>query len=438
MNRYCFFLLFFLLPITLTSQTLVPVGEGWANNSVNATVFRKNSVVTYRNMQFTAYYDADGFLTLGKRRLNSQYWEISRTQYKGNVNDAHNSISIMVDADGYLHVSWDHHGHPLRYARSISPLSLQLGDKEEMTGENEQNVTYPEFFKLPDGNLIFMYRDGSSGRGNLVINKYDCKTKRWSQTQENLISGENKRNAYWQACVDEKGTINVSWVWRESWLVETNHDMCYARSNDGGNTWQNSRGETYALPITATTTEYACRIPQNSELINQTSMTTDDKGNPFIATYWREQDSKIPQYRIVYNDGEKWNVLNTNFRNTPFSLSGGGTKRIPISRPQIVVNKGTIHLIFRDEERQAKVSIATCSDIKKNEWTVEDLTHTSVDQWEPSYDTELWQKKKKLHLFVQKAEQIDGEGKADIAPQAVQILEVNKALIKGILMKNNK
>lgn len=32
----------------------------------------------------------------------------------------------MVDGTGYLHLSWDHHVHPLRYAQSVEPGSLKL------------------------------------------------------------------------------------------------------------------------------------------------------------------------------------------------------------------------------------------------------------------------------------------------------------------------
>ncbi|QIK59154.1 neuraminidase [Dysgonomonas sp. HDW5A] len=417
-----------LLPQLIYSQQLVPVGDGWANNSLNVTVFRKNSLVTYKDTQFIAYYDNDGFLILGKRKLPKREWTIHKTQYTGNVNDAHNSISIMADGDGYLHVSWDHHGHPLRYAKSIAPLSLELGDKQSMTGELEENVTYPEFYKMPNGDLIFIYRDGQSGKGNLVLNRYNVKTKTWNQLQKNLIDGEGKRNAYAQSCVDDKGVIHISWVWRETPDVATNHDLCYAKSLDGGITWMNSKGKIYILPIIAETSEYAALIPQNSELINQTAMTTDSKGNPYIATYWREKNSDIPQYHIVYNKHNEWRVLNLNFRNTSFSLKGGGTKRIPISRPQLIVDtKGkntNLFLLFRDEEREGKVSMAVCKDVDGNKWTVRDLTDFSVGSWEPSFDTELWRNKKQLHIFVQKADQVDGEGKADIAPQKVQVLEV--------------
>ena len=64
------------------------------------------------------------------------------------------------------------------------------------------------------------------------MNRYSLKEKKWSRVQDVLIDGENKRNASWQLYVDELGTIHLSWVWRETWHVETNHDLCYARSFD--------------------------------------------------------------------------------------------------------------------------------------------------------------------------------------------------------------
>ena len=107
-----------------------------------------------------------------------------------------------------------------------------------MTGKNEDRVTYPEFYSLPNGDLLFTYRDGVSGGGNLVLNRYDLKQKQWTRLQDKLIDGEGERNAYSQMAVDAKGTIHLSCVWRETPDVATNHDMCYARSTNGGKTWQ--------------------------------------------------------------------------------------------------------------------------------------------------------------------------------------------------------
>lgn len=420
--------LFLVLSITsLSAQKLVPVAEAWAGNSVNAVIFRKNSLVTHKQFQFIAFYNSDGYVVLGKRKLPKGDWELKTTQFTGNVRDAHNTISIMVDGEGYLHLSWDHHGHALRYARSLQPMSLDMTDKLPMTGLLETNVTYPEFYILPDGGLIFMYRDGQSGRGNLVLNRYDLSTREWKQLHSNLIDGERRQNAYWQACVDRQGIIHLSWVWRSTWDVSTNHDMCYARSRDGGVSWEYSDGKPYVMPIRADNAEYAWRIPQRSELINQTSMTTDDAGNPFIATYWRDQDSQVPQFRIIYKASDGWHSRSADFRTEPFSLSGGGTKMIPISRPQLLVkgkgHRASVRLLFRDEERNSRVSVAETCRISKNKWKVKDLTDFAVGAWEPSYDTELWKNKKRMHIFVQPVVQVDGEGVAQQAPTLVYVLE---------------
>lgn len=395
-------------PQSATEQaTLIPIAPGWAGNTVNVVVFRKNSVTTFGDTQYTAFYDPDGHVILAKRKLESDQWEIRKTQYSGNVKDAHNDICIAVDGKGILHMAWDHHANALRYARSNAPGSLELGERQPMTGKHEDR----------------------SGNGNLVINRLDASTGQWAQVQENLIDGQKQRNPYCQMAVDEKGTIHLSWVWRESGDVATNHDLCYAKSIDGGKTWLKSSGETYTLPINVTNAEIAVSIPQKQELINQTSMTTDSKGHPYIATYWREKDADIPQYHVVYHDGTKWQTSQVGKQTVSFRLGGTGTKRIPISRPQIVADSSggvdKAYLVFRDEGRGNKVSLAICDDLTKGDWRVNDLTSTPIGQWEPSYDLARWRKDKVLDIFNQSAEQRDGEGVANVPAEMVYILEWN-------------
>jgi len=411
----------------LAATKLIPIGMGWAKNSVNANILRHNSVVSHENKQYVAYYAEDGFVVLAKRKLGSEKWESKKTQYKGNVNDAHNSISIMVDGEGYLHMSWDHHGHPLRYCRSTAPGSLELTAKMPMTGKKEKRVTYPEFYRLPNGNLLFLYRDGSSGNGNLMMNHYDLKTKQWTRRQDAFISGEGKQNAYWQMCTDTKGTIHISWVWRRDSGVQTNHDMGYAQSTDEGRTWQKSNGEKYRLPISVGNAEYAVRIPENSELINTTSMCADAKGRPYIATYWRPKGTEVAQYNLIHHDGSKWHTSQISNRKTPFTLSGGGTKRIPISRCQIATDSSgendKAYMLFRDIERGDRVSVAICNNLKNGKWQFMDLTNFSVGMWEPSYDTEIWKRSKVFHIYLQNVGQGDGEKTENIPSKEISILE---------------
>lgn len=408
-----------------TKTNLVNVADGFSSTSVNTAVFRTNSLVTDGDTQYISFYDPEGYVTLGKRKHGNDNWELNRTQYKGNVKDGHNIISIGVDGEGYVHVSFDHHGNPLHYAKGVAPGSLELGEMQPMTGTDEGKVTYPEFYTLSNGDLLFVYRSGASGRGNMAINRYDVKTGKWERVQDSLVDGEEERSPYWQVYIDGNDVIHVSWVWRETWLVETNHDMCYAKSTDGGKTWLKSDGTPYALPITAKNAEYAWQIPQNSELINQTSMTADADSNPYIVTYWRSQDSEIPQYRIIWNDGKEWNHKQITNRTQPFSLSGGGTKMIPISRPRVVADGDYIGVVFRDKERGGVVSMAETTTGANGNWTVTDVTDFDVDAWEPSIDTQLWRSCKKLHIFVQPTHQGDGERAIESAPTTVSVLEIN-------------
>ena len=406
--------------------TLMPLGPAWSANSVNAVVFRNDPISSDSKRQYAAYYNADGRVVIASRELGKAEWTSTVTNLRGNVKDAHNAISIIVDGAGYLHVSWDHHDQPLHYVRSDAPGSIEFTDPMPMTGKHEDRLSYPQFFKLPDGNLLFFYRDGGSGRGNLVLNRYDVTTQTWTQLQDNLIDGQGHRNAYWEATVDGRGTIHLAWVWRESPNVASNHDICYARSSDGGKTWQRSDGKRYALPINVATAEIAAAVPQKHELINQTSICADDDGRPIIATYFRDKTG-IVQYQLIVNNGAKWTNHQVSHRKTSFSLEGGGSKQIPISRPQVLAatrdGKTKVWMVFRDIERDARVSVSQCDDLSQPKWMFRDLTSFSVKSWEPSFDRARWQRDGVLDLYVQVVGQGDGETLEEIEPQPAQVLE---------------
>ncbi|HVT88795.1 MAG TPA: BNR repeat-containing protein [Tepidisphaeraceae bacterium] len=402
---------------------LVPIAPAWAGNTINVAIFRRNAVVSDGQTQYASFYDQAGHVVLAKRALNSSTWDIHPTSLTGNLRDAHDAICIALDGDGFLHIVWGHHNIPMRYARSKAAGSLELTDPLPMTGQHENRVTYPEFYNMPDGGLVCMYRDGQSGSGNLVMNRYDQKNQKWEQLHANLIAGQGQRSAYWQGAVDEKGTIHLSWVWRDSLDVASNHDMCYAKSIDGGKTWLKSDGQPYELPITLDSAEYTARIPKAHELINQTSMTTDSKGRPYIATYWRDEGTDVPQYHVIYHDGQAWRTSSIGQQTVSFRLGGAGTKRLPLSRPLMLAEADRAFLLFRDDGRGDKISVAVCDDLSKGQWQIKDLTAGSVDMWEPTYDPNIWRGDRAIHLFVQKATQRDGEGVADIPAEMAYILE---------------
>ena len=400
--------------VPAATARVIPLGEtAWSGSSINVVANIRQALFTDSRTQFAAFYDAEGFMVLAKRALGADVWETRRSQYKGNVADAHNSISLVVDGAGFVHVSWDHHANALNYARGVAPGSLELGARLPMTGEHETSVTYPQFFRLSGGDLLFLYRDGASGRGSLVLDRYSTGSGKWDAVQPNLVDGEGKRSPYWGMTVDNQGALHLAWNWRESPDVASNHDLCYARSIDGGRTWTRSDGSPLALPITAATAEYAARIPTDHNLMNPPSVTADSRGLPLIVSYWSTDAGAPPQFQIVRLDGKGWQTISGPRRNDTFSLAGPGTKHPPISRAALFVEQGgraaPLHLIYRDDTRDGRIVAATLANATSGVWAEIDLTVSSVGAWEPSFDPVAWERFGQAQLLVQKVEQRDGD-----------------------------
>jgi hypothetical protein len=400
------------------SARIVPIlAEAWSGSSVNVVADQHHTLFSDGRVQYAAFYAADRRLVLARRNLSEDGWETVITPYTGNVADAHNTASIVVDGDGYLHLAWDHHASPLNYARGIAPGSLELGPKASMTGRREDSVTYPSFFRLPGGDLLFLYRDGRSGRGNVVLNRYDTKAPRWRQVHANLVDGEGARSAYVAATLDVRGTLHLAWNWRDTPDVATNHDLCYARSADGGATWTTSNGAPLALPVTAATAEYAARIPQGRDLMNPPSITADADGRPYVTTYWSPPGTHVPQFHVVRHDGARWQVIPAGRRTTPFSLQGTGTRRPPISRAVVLTRRRggkaqEVYLVHRDDG--GRITALSCDDIQSPRWTARELTAGGLGAWEPSVDPVSWQTSGEIHLLVQAVSQRDGDDRRPV------------------------
>ncbi len=72
-------------------------------------------------------------------------------------------------------------------------------------------------------------------------------------------SGLPDVNAYPNALAfDSQGNIHATWTWRTSGATyETNHNIDYARSSDGGATWTTMSGTPYTTPIYETNSQVA-------------------------------------------------------------------------------------------------------------------------------------------------------------------------------------
>ena len=419
----------------LAAAQVIPIAQNaFSGSSVNVLSGVKQTLYTRNGVQYAAFYNANAKLVVAKRALNNEQWQLRETPFSGNVNDAHNHISLVVDDKDYLHIAWDHHNTPLKYARSFEPGSLQLA-KAHMVSQPgaeavalENSVTYPQFYALNNGDLLFAYRDGGSGRGNLVLNRYHSQSQQWQRLHNSLIDGEGERSAYWDMAVDANGVLHLAWIWRETPDVATNHDLSYAQSTDNGVTWQRLNGQPYTLPITLATGEVVKAIPQQHKLMNPPVVTADAQSQPFIASYWADSPHDIPRYHVVFAAGERnnhdWQELKAPKVAQNFALSGHGTKRPPISRAVLLADStrdaGQVHLIYRDDYQQGNV-IALSSSLRYPAWRTTVLTNKAVGAWEPSLDIAQWHNHQQAHLLLQAVGQNDGNDQQSLATAPSEI-----------------
>jgi len=410
---------------------LQPIGPGYASTNTNATSFSRDNIATFGDQQFVAYYEpvADGGnVVVARRTLGSDTWVNTHTSFVAtNIHDPHDNVGLAIDGDGIMHLSWGHHVHDHRYARSTAPVTTpnstisftnNLGPAG-MTG-NETRLTYPEFVNLDNGDLLFYYRSGGSGNGDLRLNRYDTQSDTWSQVMapviDNAPSGTQYPytvNAYWNTpLVDDQGDLHLTWNFRSNQGTfsgfQTNHDLMYARSTDGGATWLKSDGTLYGGAITQANADRVLAIDQGSSYINTTSMDLDPNGLPVVVSWWAPRASQgdhTRQYMLAYSDGKDWHTSQiTDFAGEGFDtssrISEGSLGEYRMSRPTVLVDDdGRVLVLYTDYRSGNKLTLAHSMD--RENWEFIKLDDQDLGRWEPAIDTERWERDGVISMLYQ-------------------------------------
>lgn len=283
-------------------------------------------LLTEGQRQFVACYDAERRLTVAARTLGDDQWQVVRLPETLGW-DSHNYVTMAADDEGYLHLSGNMHGRPLVYFRSSRPWDIATFERiPAMVGRNEGRCTYPVFLRGAGGELLFTYRDGSSGSGDQYYNAYDPATKAWRRLMEGPItSGEGEVNAYFVGPVrGPDGWFHLCWVWRDTGDCATNHDLCYARSRDLVH-WQTSTGRPLALPITRATAEVVDPVPAGGGMLNGHTKIGFDRQGRVIISYHKFDERGNTQIYNARLEGGRWVIHQATDWGYRWEFHGGGT-----------------------------------------------------------------------------------------------------------------
>jgi hypothetical protein len=310
---------------------VLDISPVWAAHPVG---FR---LLTYKDQQFVAFYDDKRQMTVAQRKLGDKTWKMTKLP-KTTGWDSHNYITMAVDDEGYLHLSGDMHVNPLLYFRTSKPLDASTFEKiPNMVGTKETRVTYPVFMRGARGEFLYTYRDGSSGNGDQIYNKYDHKTKTWTRLLDKPLSdGEGERNAYFNLPkLGPDGYWHMVWVWRETPDASTNHDPSYARSKDLIH-WEKSDGSPQALPITLGTGDIVDPIPVKGGVINGNVKLGFDKEKRPIVSYHKYDAKGNIQIYNARKEGKEWKIYQASDWDWRWDFGGGGSIPFEVQLGQVV------------------------------------------------------------------------------------------------------
>ena len=317
---------------TQTIVQTIKIDRVWAGHPVGF------SLLTDKNRQYVAYYNADRHMMAGQRNLNEDAFSLtalpvtSRETSGGTSTvlgwDSHNYIAMAVDKDGFIHLSGNMHVHPLTYFRSTKPNDIStLVQVPEMVGSNEIRCTYPKFMVTREGDLIFHYRDGASGEGNEIYNLYDVASKKWSRLLDTpLTDGQGLMNAYQsQPQLREDNWYHVYWVWRDTPDCSTNHDLSYMKSPDLKK-WYNAFGQPIKMPATLDNKSLIVDpVPVKGGIINlAASLCLDDQKKPLFAYHKYDEAGKL-QFYVAWIEKNQWKSKKITDWDYRWEFSGGGS-----------------------------------------------------------------------------------------------------------------
>lgn len=297
---------------------------GGFGQCINGKSFQQDAVTSHAGWQYVGYYDADRRVCLARRRLPDSDWQHLRFQdYDFRSDDAHNTISLgLCPKDGTIHLAFDHHGHPLHYRVSRPQVATdpqKVAWEPSLFGPNTSEleagkrlgvVTYPRFWRTPDGDLQFCYRIGGSGNGDRMLVDYCPKSGVWQHTRQidsragtftDRFNTSPSRCSYPNGYTyNAEGRLHVTWVWRER-TQGANHDLMYAYSEDRGFTWRNNQGQLVAdsrTPGQAVSLDSpgitVVPIGREHYLMNTHGQAVDSQGR-IHTVVWHATDASLAQ-----------------------------------------------------------------------------------------------------------------------------------------------
>lgn len=214
--------------------------------------------------------------------------------------DAHRNPTLLLDDTGHLFVFYGAHNDPTRVLRSDRPY--EAGAWRKCAAIVDPTTSYPQPYQLLPGEVFVSYRERSSGWRSRVSRS---NVETWEDPVDIV---EFEGNAIYAMSIAETGdyphSIHLAWSRlgggteeeiRTKHLWARRYNIYYARSGDGGRTWQRSDGSPYDLPVREADAEKLYDSGESGVWLKDIQLDSDGRplilfidANPFTyVSHWK-------------------------------------------------------------------------------------------------------------------------------------------------------
>ncbi len=391
----------------LRFERSLDLGLAYANSSINASIFRQQSILALSDgSHAVAYFDAAGeacidVLSTSLLRLRSI--RIDPPIERRLLADGHCSINLGYSFDERVHFIYGAHGTlPIQGSIAQSTLVEPAGPVRIAGAVFAGTITYPQFYRV--GNeLQFWYR--SDPDSTIQFRRYDPAAAGFTATVASILAANGLEGPYFNQLAQLGRRLALSWMYRIPATdgIVRNEGLYLAISDDAGMTWQTRSGSPLAMPIERAALEPEIELPSTRQPLNQTSSCFSADGTLFVSYYAKDGNGAHQVYVARFgNDGPPAvEVVSDNTRH--FDLTGLGTLTLSLSRPQVVASNSHVHLIYRQD---GALIIASRDRAQVSaRWTIVRHDVGDLGVWEPTCCRETWETQRRLLVYVQHVRQ---------------------------------
>lgn len=218
-------------------------------------------------------------------------------------NDDHGTPSMLIDANGYIHIFWGCHNSDLQYAKSTNPEDISAWTAMTSPVSDPEDCTYPQPMQMSNGDIWLFFRSIGTASSYWSYKISSDGGSTWGEAVNFA-----RDIAYWVFVKGVGDTIHAVGFGNNQTSL-TRKNVYYIFHN--GTNWINISGDIQPSPIVLADNNCTAYNSGNYYTpIAYINVTTDNKPVIMFAHTVAELDLTYLDQKVLKHNGTAWEIFN--------------------------------------------------------------------------------------------------------------------------------